>query len=147
MRWIDALKEWNKGSPKWCIPKKGSAEYDAVKEIMGGKKVEPAPAPAPAPKMKKPAVAPPKMKKPAVAPAPAPKMQKPAVAPPKKKTSLKAMAEELNIPLPVLSDATKDYYMRVSTSRPVDRKILIDNMPDHLRKGFEAYEKKSLSQK
>lgn len=40
MRWLDALKEWNKGSPKWCIPKKGSAEHDAVKAIMAGKKIE-----------------------------------------------------------------------------------------------------------
>jgi len=40
MRWVDALKEWNKGSGKWCIPRKGSAEYDAVKAIMGGKKIE-----------------------------------------------------------------------------------------------------------
>lgn len=40
MRWLDALKEWNKGSPKWCIPRKGSPEYDAVKAIMGGKKIE-----------------------------------------------------------------------------------------------------------
>jgi hypothetical protein len=131
MRWIEALKKWNMGSAKWCIPKKGSAEYDEVKEIMGEKKES-------APKMKKPAVAPPKMKKPAVAP---PKMKKPAVAPSKKKT-IKSMAEELDVPVSVMSDATKDYYKRVSSSRPADRKILMDNMPDHLRKGFEAYEKK-----
>jgi hypothetical protein len=35
MKWIEALKVWNgkKGGP-WCIPRKGSAEYDAVREIM-----------------------------------------------------------------------------------------------------------------
>lgn len=33
--WIDALKKWNaaKGG-KWVVPRKGTAEYEAVKEIM-----------------------------------------------------------------------------------------------------------------
>ena len=34
MKWVDALKKYNEGK-KWSIPKKGSAEYDAVKKIMG----------------------------------------------------------------------------------------------------------------
>lgn len=36
MSWILAVKEWNArtGSDKYCVPKKGSAEYDAVKRIM-----------------------------------------------------------------------------------------------------------------
>jgi hypothetical protein len=34
MRWVEALKKYNEGK-KWSIPKKGSAEYDAVKKIMG----------------------------------------------------------------------------------------------------------------
>ena len=41
--WVEALKEYNKGK-KYSIPKKGSAEYDAVKKLMGG---------APKPKDKK----------------------------------------------------------------------------------------------
>lgn len=33
--WLAALKEWNtrKGGC-WCIPRKGTAEYEQVKEIM-----------------------------------------------------------------------------------------------------------------
>ncbi len=32
--WIKALKAYNKGSKDWCIPKKGSLGYDAVKKMM-----------------------------------------------------------------------------------------------------------------
>ena len=48
MKWIDALKKWNsqKGnSDAWCIPKKGTKEYDKVKGIMEGKPEAPAPPP------------------------------------------------------------------------------------------------------
>jgi hypothetical protein len=31
--WIQALKEYNKDSGSWCLPKKGSAEYEKVKAI------------------------------------------------------------------------------------------------------------------
>ena len=36
MRWVEALKIWNaEHNPgKWCVAKKGSPEYDAVKAIM-----------------------------------------------------------------------------------------------------------------
>jgi hypothetical protein len=41
MRWVDALKEWNKGSPTWCIARKGTKAYDEVKAIMAaGKKFD-----------------------------------------------------------------------------------------------------------
>lgn len=43
MRWLEALKVWNtEHNPgKWCVAKKGSAEYDQVKAIMErGKKAE-----------------------------------------------------------------------------------------------------------
>lgn len=40
MRWVDALKEWNKGSPTWCIARKGTKAYDEVKAIQAGKKIE-----------------------------------------------------------------------------------------------------------
>ena len=41
MKWIDALKVWNKGKGgSWCIPKKGSADYDAVRAIMERAKPE-----------------------------------------------------------------------------------------------------------
>lgn len=40
MRWVDALKEWNKSSPTWCIPRKGTKAYDEVKAIMAGNKIE-----------------------------------------------------------------------------------------------------------
>jgi len=35
--WIEALKKWNAGKPAWCIPRKGSKEYDEVKAIMARK--------------------------------------------------------------------------------------------------------------
>lgn len=37
MKWIDALKVYNKDKSKWCIPKKGSAGYIEVKANMTGK--------------------------------------------------------------------------------------------------------------
>ena len=33
--WITALKQYNVGKDKWCIPKKGSDDYN---KIMGGVK-------------------------------------------------------------------------------------------------------------
>jgi hypothetical protein len=32
--YIDALKEFNKDKPKWCVPKKGSKDYLEVVKIM-----------------------------------------------------------------------------------------------------------------
>jgi hypothetical protein len=40
MRWLDALKQWNSSKSSWCIPKKGSKEYDEVKAIMNPPKPE-----------------------------------------------------------------------------------------------------------
>lgn len=35
MRWLEALKKWNSDSKgTWCIPKKGSYEYNEVKRLM-----------------------------------------------------------------------------------------------------------------
>lgn len=34
MNWVQALKEWNTGKTKWCVPRKGSPEYDEVRELM-----------------------------------------------------------------------------------------------------------------
>lgn len=34
MNWISALKEYNKGHGSWCIPRKGTAEYNKVRELM-----------------------------------------------------------------------------------------------------------------
>lgn len=37
MRWIEALRKWNgERGGKWCVPRKDSADYAAVKKIMGG---------------------------------------------------------------------------------------------------------------
>jgi hypothetical protein len=44
--WITALKEWNQGKSTWCIPQKGSSEYNEVKAIMDRNKT-------PKPKTKK----------------------------------------------------------------------------------------------
>lgn len=46
MKWIEALKEWNKKSPVWCIPRKGSKEYNEVMAIKNG---TPAAKPKPTP--------------------------------------------------------------------------------------------------
>ena len=43
MNWIQALKEWNSGKDKYCIPRKGSPDYEEVRELMRiGHKTEPA---------------------------------------------------------------------------------------------------------
>ena len=34
MKWLAALKIYNKNKGRWCIPKKGTAEYAKVKDIM-----------------------------------------------------------------------------------------------------------------
>ena len=34
MSWLEALKEWNFDKTMWCIPKKGTEEYDQVRAIM-----------------------------------------------------------------------------------------------------------------
>ena len=34
MKYIDALKKYNEGSDKWCMPRKGSADYLKIIEIM-----------------------------------------------------------------------------------------------------------------
>lgn len=39
-KWITSLKEWNKDKPNWCVPKKGSKDYDEIKKMMN-KKEEP----------------------------------------------------------------------------------------------------------
>lgn len=35
-KWITALKKWNasRSNEKWCVPKKGTAEYQEVRKIM-----------------------------------------------------------------------------------------------------------------
>jgi len=42
MKWIEALKQWNKDRDAWCMPRKGTAEHAQVMAIMGksAKKVE-----------------------------------------------------------------------------------------------------------
>ena len=38
MKWLDALRIFNRGHPgKWCIPKRGTPEYQTVVDIMNGK--------------------------------------------------------------------------------------------------------------
>jgi 3-dehydroquinate synthase class II len=45
--WIEALKEYSKKTGVFAVPRKGSAEYDAVLKIMARDKETPAPVPAP----------------------------------------------------------------------------------------------------
>jgi hypothetical protein len=34
MKYMDALRRYNEGSDKWCIPRKGSADYFKIREMM-----------------------------------------------------------------------------------------------------------------
>ena len=34
MKYIDALKKYNEGSDKWCMPRKGSEDYLKVINLM-----------------------------------------------------------------------------------------------------------------
>ena len=34
MKYIDALRKYNEGSDKWCIPRKGSADYLKIRDMM-----------------------------------------------------------------------------------------------------------------
>lgn len=34
LKWVEALKIWNEGREMYCVPKKGTKEYNEVKEIM-----------------------------------------------------------------------------------------------------------------
>ena len=34
--WLLALKKWNEGNVMWCIPKRGSVEYDEVIALKNG---------------------------------------------------------------------------------------------------------------
>jgi len=38
--WIDALKQFNTGGKAWCIPRKGTEDYDKVRALMGGKAIK-----------------------------------------------------------------------------------------------------------
>lgn len=53
-KYTDALKEYNKGKPAWCMPRKGTDLHSEVLRIMNApkkptRKLRKAPAPAPAP--------------------------------------------------------------------------------------------------
>lgn len=32
--WIEALKKWNQGRERYCVPRKGTPEYQEVRKIM-----------------------------------------------------------------------------------------------------------------
>lgn len=78
VKWTEALKEWNAkhNGGKWCVPKKGTKEYEMVMKIVKGEKPEEPKEPE-APKkkftFKRPAK---KAEEPKPAPKPAPKMIK-----------------------------------------------------------------------
>ena len=38
MNWIEALKKWNSGRPKWMMPKKGTPEHAEVMAMVTPKK-------------------------------------------------------------------------------------------------------------
>lgn len=43
MKWIDALRVFNEGKPSWCIPKKGSKDYNTVRSLMQPKEANATP--------------------------------------------------------------------------------------------------------
>lgn len=49
--WVEAVKAYAKETGKWSVPKKGTAEYDAVKALQD--KMKSAPVKAPEPEVKK----------------------------------------------------------------------------------------------
>lgn len=54
MSWLEAVKAHSKKTGKWLVPKKGTAEYEAVKKIQAEierKAAEPVPEPVKKPKM------------------------------------------------------------------------------------------------
>ncbi len=112
MRWVDALKQWNAGQGKWCIPKKGTEDYDAVRAIMG-------------PKVEKEK----KVK--------AEKAPKEAKAP---KASLQDMAVAVGVPMKTMKSAAADYYKRVDNASESSRALLIERMPAQLRAGWEKHQ-------
>jgi hypothetical protein len=40
MKWVDALKQYNYGTGMYCVPKRGTAEYEAVLHIMNSDTTE-----------------------------------------------------------------------------------------------------------
>lgn len=118
MRWVDALKQWNAGSGKWCIPRKGTEEYDAVRAIMG-------------PKAEKAPKAPKELK------GKAEKAPKEAKAP---KASLQDMAAAVGVPMKTMKSAAADYYKRVDNAQDPERGLLIERMPAQLREGWEKHQ-------
>jgi hypothetical protein len=40
MKWVDALKQYNYGTGMYCVPRKGTAEYEAVLHIMNSDQTE-----------------------------------------------------------------------------------------------------------
>jgi len=36
-KWIVALKRWNEGKDKWCVPRKGSSGHKEVMDLVAGK--------------------------------------------------------------------------------------------------------------
>ncbi len=34
MKYIDALKKYNEGKTKWCMPKRGSVDYIKIKKMV-----------------------------------------------------------------------------------------------------------------
>jgi len=34
MKYIDALKKYNEGKDKWCMPRKGSEDYLKIRKMM-----------------------------------------------------------------------------------------------------------------
>ena len=49
MKWTEALKQWNSGKDKWCIPRRGTPGHAQVMKLMG--KASKAPKAPKAPKL------------------------------------------------------------------------------------------------
>jgi len=119
--WIDALKVWNKDKPSWCLPRKGSAEYDEVKRIMETKKSLKTPIAKKAPAPKKIMIK--KKKAPAPKKAPPPPKKAP---PPQASTDLskfkKAKVEDGNMDMSwLINKLPKNYKTAKDPENYVDK--------------------------
>jgi hypothetical protein len=94
MRFVEALKIWNKGQDAYCIPKSGTPEYYEVLKIMDNLPADVGRGYKKNVKKKKPAVKP-VVKKPAVKPAD----KKPVVKPPRKPRAKKNAVVEVIEPV------------------------------------------------
>ena len=112
-KWVSALKEMNKGSNNWCVPKKGTAEYQQVMNIMNKSSITPSTKSAAATKIQS-IVRGQAVRKPKPAPAPAP-------ATTKKPKTTKTTKAKTTVEIEIKDAKTSDVIVK-KTRKPYTRK-------------------------